>query len=118
MDGHGLILLNWLSHSVGQAMPTLLLIWSSYSMEPSFHPSRFLTKLAVNTITIADRAQFKALAQSGNANARSTRFFSSGPVNWVRSPITLRLRVFCAATLKMGLSTPSIWLLAIIASAL
>jgi protein involved in ribonucleotide reduction len=56
MDGHGLILMNWLSHSVGRAMPTLLLIWSSYSMEPSFHPSRFLTKLAVNTITIADRA--------------------------------------------------------------
>ena len=28
-----------------------------YPMEPSLHPSRFLTQLAMNTITTAERAQ-------------------------------------------------------------
>jgi len=74
-----LILVNWLPHSVDQAMPTLLLIWSSYPMEPNLHPSRFLPKSAMDTITIADRAQLTSdtwkdfLQRDGSSNPPQKR---------------------------------------------
>jgi hypothetical protein len=64
-NGHGLILVNWLPHSVVQAMPPVLLNWSSYPMKPIHRPSRFLIKFAKSTITVADRAQTSRSTPTG-----------------------------------------------------